>query len=128
MNIDRTSIRLLRDQIESALAALGTQHNLAITVGGASFLPGKNVTFKLECAVIGADGEVASKDAEAFKTNAIFFGLKAEDLGREFTYNGKRWTITGCAPRSRKFPILCEDHNGKTFKLPAHAVKQGLGS
>jgi hypothetical protein len=127
MNIDKTGIRLLRGQIETALAELGAKHNLAISVGSASYLPGKNVTFKLECAAIGADGEVATAEAEAFKTYAGLFGLKADDLGRSFVSQGKKWTIVGCAPRSRKFPILCEDSNGKVFKLSSSSVSIGLG-
>lgn len=126
MNIDKTGIRLLRGQIETALAELGVKHNLAISVGSATFLPGKNVTFKLECAAIDADGEVATAEAEAFKSYAALFGLKADDLGRSFVSQGKQWKIVGCAPRSRKFPILCEDSNGKVFKLSAYSVIAGL--
>lgn len=123
MNIDRTSIRLLRDEINNALVELGKKHGLQIDAGSASFLPGKNVTFKLECAVIGADGQAASKEAENFKAYCSLYGLRPEQLNGSFVYNGKRWKIVGCAPRSHKYPILCEDQNGKVFKLPAHAAK-----
>lgn len=127
MNIDKTGIRLLRGQIETALAELGAKHNLAISVGSASYLPGKNVTFKLECAAIDTNGEVATTEAEAFKSYAAIFGLKPDDLGKSFVSAGKKLKIIGCAPRSRKFPILCEDSNGSVFKLSEYSVINGLG-
>jgi hypothetical protein len=120
--IDRDTCRLMRPEIDAALRAVAEKFGMVYKPGSATFTAGY-VTFK---AVVGADGAVASKDAEAFKRNAGFYGLDAADLGRTFTYAGKSYKIVGCAPKSYRFPILAET-GGKTFKLPADAVLAGLG-
>jgi hypothetical protein len=49
-------------------------------------------------------------------------GLKPTDFGREVTWNGDKFKVTGVAPRSRKYPVLVKRaSDGKGFKLPARA-------
>lgn len=127
MNIDRQSLVVLRAEIEAALAALAVKHKLQIEVGGASFLPGKSVTFKLECAKIGDNGIALTKEAETFKLYATTYGLKPEDLGREFVMNRQKMKIVGCLPRSR-CSILCETAEGKQYKVGHDTVKALLSA
>ena len=97
--INRAACNLLCETIEENLAEIATKLGVRIRVGSGSFDSGQ-VTFKIECALI-ANGEVQSKEATDFKTYASRYGLKAEDLGREFTdFSGKRFKIVGCKPRS----------------------------
>jgi hypothetical protein len=131
--INRDVIRMLRAELELALAAVGEKHGIKINVGNASFTS-SNVTFKVEAAIIGEGGVVINKEAAAFKALAVSYGLLPDDLGKTFTtyaYGGgskaPTYEIIGAAPRSFKFPILGKRADGKIFKFPPNTVIVGLG-
>jgi len=90
-SIDRQACDLLRDAINENCAEIAKELGVKITCKSGSFDSGQ-VTFKVECAVLNENGEAQTKEASDFKFYAARYGLKPEDLGREFTdFNGKRW-------------------------------------
>jgi len=123
-SFDRQTIRLLRERIDSALRPLAQEYGISITAGNASF-SAENVRLKLELAVIGENG-VESAQVVEFRKYAPLLGLKAEDLGKTFLFNGKPYTIVGAKLSSRKYPILAKNKNGKVYKFQAHDVKSRL--
>lgn len=124
MKIDRNTVKLLRDKLQKRLEEL--EVGLSIHVGNATFTE-YNVTFKVECAVIGKNGEVLNKEAESFKTNALFYGLKPDDLGKIFYFGGKNYTIVGLKPKNyQTCTIIGERSDGKRFKFDANIVKATL--
>jgi hypothetical protein len=103
-------------------ADLGGYH---VTVGNATYCD-NNATFKVEFAEKAADGTVLTKDAIAFKELCSLHGLSADDLGRDFTCQGRTFKIAGLKPRATKRPILCDGDDGKQYSFPAKAVIMGL--
>lgn len=118
---DRTTCRLVRERIDAALADLGAELGLDISAGSGSFDAGF-YRVKVTCAVKHDDGTVETPEATAFKRLATLYGLKADDLGREFTSRGKTFKVTGLKTRAKKYPVLATDSEGKTYKFPAARV------
>lgn len=129
MNIDRDSVKLLRDKINAALAPLAAELGVEIRTANATFNPGPegNVKFNLLVMNKTATGVLSSPDALAFKRNAFLLGFKAEDLGAQFSVAGKRYTIVGAKPRSGKYPILTRNDAGQIYKFPSRTVQLALG-
>lgn len=125
--LDRPTIISLRSELSEALAKIGEKHGIAVRLGNCKFTE-DNATFKLEVATRANTGEVMSKDAVAFKSHAVLFGVKPEDLGRTFAFNGRNFTLTGLNPRRPKFPFsaTCKE-DGKSYKLPKAGVVSALG-
>jgi hypothetical protein len=112
----------------TALKSIETEFGVSIKRGNGSFSP-NSFSLKIEAAVIGQDGKVQNKEAEAFKLFAPSCELKPSDLGRTFKdFSGKEYEITGFATRSYQYPILAKETkpNGRVFKFPAAQVKLGL--
>lgn len=124
--MNKEKVLSLRQQLEAALQPFAKENNLAIKFGTARF-GSTAVTFKVDVAEISASGDVMSKEVDAFKKNAMLYGLKPEDLGRTFSSNGRTYRIKGLMTRSHRYPILCEDLNKKTMiKFPSETVARAL--
>jgi hypothetical protein len=120
--LDRQTVRLFRERMQEALDPLGNEIHAKITVGNASYTPG-NASFKIEVALVQADGQTINKSASNFKRMAARYSLAASDLGRQFSLDGKQFIITGLNPRCRRYPILARGRaDGKIWKLPLDAV------
>lgn len=64
-----------------------------------------------------------TKEQDAFALYASTFGLTADDFGRMFKFRKRLYKITGCRPKSFKYPILgSRIPDGKTFKFQATDV------
>lgn len=122
MNIDRATVKDLREQIQQVIDSNLKVEGLSIHVGNATFTP-NNVVFKVECSTT-KDGVVMDKDADNFKRCAFLFGLKEEWFGQTFKYGEKTFKIVGLrAKRGTKYPVIAENEAGKRFKFPADFVK-----
>jgi len=118
----RAALQNILDEAKDKIEALGVSASL----GNAKY-SSSDCTFKLELADIGVDGVVQTAQISDFKAYASAYDLDAEDLGKEFYSNGSRFKITGCKPRSRKYPILgANTQTGKIYKFTPSAVKMGL--
>jgi hypothetical protein len=121
-------VRKIMDECEEALRPVAEKYGLTLDRKGSTYrrdaLP---VMFQLLVTEKDEDGNVLSAAAKDFQKFATMFGLKADDLHREFVHQGERFRITGVKPRSRKFPLLGENvRTGKTYKFPVETVKAGL--
>lgn len=124
---DRSTCRLIGQRAEKAVQDALTEFGVNVKLKGGSFMH-NNYTFKMEVATVAADGTVVNREISDFKQLAALYGLKSEDLGRRFRPAGshKIYTITGLKVKSRRFPILGKDENGKEFKFPTEVVKTTL--
>jgi hypothetical protein len=123
---DRTNLRLLRGDVQSALATIAKKYGIDLRLGTGRF-SSENVTFKLEGSVIRAEG-VVTREAAEFRQYADLLGLEAGDLGKTFTQAGKRFEITGAKLSSSKYPILARNVlNGKVYKFRVADVREALG-
>jgi len=120
--MERSKVKELSAAMNEALKQVEESFGVQIQIGRCSFGE-NNASFKVEVSEKSSDGKVITKEAEAFKRNARFYGLQADDLGREFTTpDGKTFTITGLNSRGRKYPILGSDASGKSYKFPSEMV------
>ena len=127
-NINKEMLRVLRDEINEALKAIGQRHGVTIKAGSAKFTP-EAARFALDVTANSATGETQDIGAVEFKRNAIMFGLKPEDLGKQVVTGQGVYTITGLKPTSYKYPILAKSlRDGRTYKLPASTVRHALAT
>ncbi len=126
---DRPTVKKTRDKIQAVLDILSKELGCQIKVGRASFArDGSNCTFKVECAIMSADGTVETKEVTAFRKMASLYGLSPNDLGKVFTNAGEKFTISGLKPKANKYPILATRSDGKGFKFPVDMVKLALAA
>ena len=123
---NRTNLPVLRMAMAASLAAIESQYGIKITVGNARFLA-DNATFKIEMATIGTAGVANTRERDAFKREAVLYGLKPDDLDKEITYGGQRYIIKGLNTRRSKYPIVATRvRDGKTILLTVDGVKSAL--
>ena len=126
IQIDRSTCRDIRDQLAAHLASLQIE-GAKIRIGNASFT-NSQVTFKVEVALVSADGVVQTKEGENWSLYAASYGLPKDALGKQVTLNGKVCELMGIAPRSSKYPILAKMiRGGKMYKFQLATVKDALG-
>lgn len=132
-NLNRETLRLLRPQIEAALAELGTTHGIKFMVGGGKYDPDMTTTtLKLELAVTNGRAEVSPvivKAERAWRECAQLYGLKPEWLGKSFRIGqDKGYTILGLEPSRTKFPVLVRTQAGKEVLLKASDVAKACAA
>ena len=113
--------KMLQTDIESALLSVAEKHGVEIGTASGSFR--KNQFFlKLEINAKGDDGEFFNQAKSDFEMMATAYGLKPDDLGRNFIHDGKSFSITGLTPKRQKYPINVTRYDGKKFKFPTSLV------
>jgi hypothetical protein len=110
----RPVVKNLREAIKNALSNVEAEYDITLDFNSISFRDDQFST-RLVARVGGDTSEHAKKDWDA---NCALFGFKPEDFGKTCIIQGQKFTISGIKPRSRKYPILGTDVNGKTYKLP----------
>lgn len=125
-SFDRPTVKALRSVLEDALKTIETQYGISVHVGNASFTP-ENVTFKVNLAVVGASGQVMTKEATTFKQLASFYGLNPDWLFKKFTNPNApadEYKVLGLKTGRGKYPIIAERvRDGKQFKFQEAALK-----
>lgn len=126
-SFDRTNLRMLRVEIDGAIADVLAKHGLKVNVGNISY-SGQEFTTKVTVNVPGAVSRKDQQAESAFKMYASMEGLKAEDFGKQFTtHSGETFEITGYSTRAKKYPIKAKRvKDGHPFKFPVSQVKLAL--
>ena len=111
--LDKQALIALRDPINAELAALGERLGVTFRVGNGSYGDGAEASFKLEIRVNDpATAEAAARAIWNRNCGLIDYergGLRPEDFGTAFPFNGGVYRTTGIAVKGRgsqKFPIL----------------------
>jgi hypothetical protein len=125
-DMDRNKVRLMQVDLGKMFADFEKKFDVKVSMGGARYGE-SNATFKIEASDKAADGTVLNKTVEAFKHDAKYYGLDADDFGKTFVFRRETFKISGLKPRSTRFPILATRTDGKTFKFPAGDVCRYLG-
>lgn len=118
MKFDRTRVREIHQALAGVLKPLAEQLSLEIRLGGARYTA-QDIQFKIEVFAPDSGGP----EAEQFRFYCRRYGLAPEDLGKEFTWGGRPFTLVGCKPRSTRFPLLGRSADGKTYKFPVDVAK-----
>lgn len=120
---DRATCAVVSKRIEERLADLATELGVKITTKGGTF-SGGHYTLKLEVATVSDTGMVNTREADAFKQLAALYGMSPDDLGKEFTANGKTYRITGLASRRSVRPVIAADvRTSKSYVFTVADVK-----
>ncbi len=124
--MDRKTAKNIREELNSMdFSELEQKFGVAVSFGNCSY-DSNSATFKLVLNNISEDGEVFDKAANAFKTQAKFYDLDPDDLGKEFVdkyQNNEVFRIVGLKPRAHKYPVILERvRDKKRFKYPAARV------
>jgi hypothetical protein len=125
---NRPECRRVADEVNKALVDVGKKLGISIAKTGGGSWRGSSFNFKVECALLGENGEVNNQKANDFKMLAKSYGLEPTDLGKEFTtWDNKTFRIEGLNTRRPKFPVsairVVNGVDGKGFKFPADQVK-----
>lgn len=120
MTIDRTLLRLVRNDLDAALKTIGAKHGLIMKCGSGRFTE-TTATLKVELADNDASDNATSpqevKGRAAWAQYAYSLGLNKEWLDQEFTSQGDRFKIIGIANSRPKYPVMTRrlSNGGTTF-------------
>lgn len=124
--MDRAVVKRLADDLEVVAKAIASERGLSVRYAGGNY-GSSHATLKFEFSVIGGDGVVQDRMAEDWKRMAPMFGLKAEDLAKEFRTGQATYRIVGLKPGASKYPIVAErTSDGKRFKFPVETIRMAL--
>jgi hypothetical protein len=127
--INRTTIKIIDEEINVAMAAIAEKFGLTYDAKGGAFNP--------TLGTLRVAGEFGTGDAKRNAFNSVIRFLTDEnhqpyftedDFGRSFISRGRTYTITGANPRAPKFAIEADRDDGAGFKFPAKAVRALLDS
>ena len=128
MNIDSAFCEVLREKMEVVFSDLGEEMGVTITVGSMRY-SSDHVKVSSRVDIPNEVGG-SQKGAEDFTRLAHHYGLRAEDLGKEFEYGGHKYRLVGANPRAPKYPIqgmrLDGKRAGEGWRLPPAAVVNAL--
>jgi len=126
--MDKAAVVKFTTEVRAAVDAVAKKHNLKESGWHCNYSD-DGVTLKLEFGRIASDGIVMSKEAIAYKHYCEYYGLKPEELGKEFSdYRGARYKITGLAdPRSNNIVCAKNLKDGKNWKIHITTVLRALG-
>ena len=117
---DRQSLRALRVDLDSAMAAIATKYGIQLNAGNISFTS-DTATIKVAAGII-KNGTVMTAEAKSFDQYKRLVGLGHLSVGDSITLQGKQYNITGYKPRSSKAPV-CVSRDGRGFKVSVDMVK-----
>lgn len=128
--INKDLLKDLRADINTALTETANKYNVTLSAGSASYDPSLGIAnFKLEVVALGDSGTKRDMAAELFLQHAELLGLKKDYLNKEVTISGRKFTVTGYKPKSRKNCIIIKDaENGKVFVTDLPTVKRQLAT
>ena len=121
--MDKTTVRIMREEIKQALAGVCTKYGLDITKANARFTD-IDVKFTLQFSGTNASGE--SAEAINFKTYADLYDMDPEWLEQLMTINGKQFTLKGMKTRRSKYQFIGADLTGKMFKFTRAQIYEGF--
>lgn len=119
----KKNLQIYRKAIDKALIAVGKELGLEFKCGSAEYSD-YDFTIKLKGVV---KTDTVDGRRELFRQQAPLFGFEADDYGREFVDNGKRYRFIGFNVRSKKNQcnILCLDNN-ITYSCHSSSVRMML--
>lgn len=123
--INSQTIKTMRPQIEEALKELGERLGIDFSIGRGTY-GGIKGSFTLEMAA--RDAETGKSGAQQlFEHYARLYGLTAEDYGREFTFQSRRFKLVGFYPNSKVNCLKIADaKSGTEYKLDLQSFKAAV--
>ena len=120
---NRSNLKKLEEAVIKAVQPVAEEFGIQIKYGGGSFTA-TDFKLRLVCAVQNDDGTYETPERADFKKFAYMYGLTADDIDMEFTWNGEKHKLSGLKTRGKKFPFIGKRvKDGKQFKFGADIVK-----
>ena len=117
---DSKHCKVLREPLETAIAAAVAPFGLTVKVEGGSY---EASIFRPKISLIAAG---SNPDREDFELYASMFGLTADDYGAEFKNARATYRLIGIKPNRPKYPFIAERvSDGHRFKFP-EGIKRNL--
>ena len=124
--LDKATVTYIRKRLKAAVKPLAEELGVVIDLGHCTF-QSSNCRLQLKVAVLDSKGKGITEKVDSFRSNAKLFGFESSDLGREFIFQGKPYTICGFRAKSRKYPVIARSGNGKDYKFACRTVLGALG-
>ena len=118
---DIPALRLLRVDLNDAMATIAAKYGIQITAGNITF-NSETATIKVAACII-KNGTAITAEAKAFEQYKSIVGLDAFSVGDSIQLGGKQFIITGYKPRATKSPV-CVSREGRTFRVSVDSVKR----
>lgn len=123
---NKNNLPKIKALMNSALKDVGNQFGIEIEVGNGSYTSDET-TFKVKLSILDEDGD-SKQDKSVFILYGVRHGFSAEDFGKDFTYRGGQFKITGWSRRRWKLPVATKEiSTGRTAYFPPRTVLQALG-
>ena len=124
-SFERNTVRVLRDNLNADIAALGEKYGITLHLGNASFTD-TSVVFKLEATIAGGQTIKQQKVGKDLELYASIY-LQGVDLTKTYKHphpDIKTFKLVGWNSRGREYPVIVEGGDGKKYKLSIDQVKR----
>lgn len=126
MRFNRTNLKAIRADINTALKAVEKKHGVSFNLGNIRFSD-SDFRGKLECfSATDNSGNAVDIDKQNFESKAWLVGVKKTAFGKTFTSQGTKFTITGINTRAKKYPIQATNAKGKRYKFCVSQLPSNL--
>lgn len=112
MKFNSEEFNKFRESIKNAVKDVEKEFGVEIQFGKISY---DETQFDIKTTVFNGSVEDGKK-TEYLKLCGLY-NLEKEDFGKWFSYKNKKTKIIGLETSRRKYPILVEDEDGKTFLM-----------
>ena len=123
---DRTSLRELRKDLETALKAVEEQHGISLDIGNMRF-SADECRFSTTATIgEGEDKSIAAKIT--FDKHCWMYDLTTEDFGKTFLWGRSKqpYVISGLNLRGKKYNVCATNTKGEEYRFAADDVKRLL--
>lgn len=122
MNINKASLKVFRQDFQDAVKDLEEKHGISIDLGNIAFND-DSFRSKIEVTNVDPSGNKVDQGAIDFEKYANRYGLTADHLNKEFSFDGTRYILVGLKPRNRKYPFIVKRvSDGAAYKMSESMV------
>ena len=122
---DRQAVKEIRETLQENLDAFGAEYGITFKLGNMRYSDVKLTTQLEVFATNGGDASDAGRIE--WETNCMRYGLRPNDFGKTIELsNGTPVTLSGIKTRNRKYPIIADADNGRSYKLTIGQVEAQL--
>jgi hypothetical protein len=119
MGFSPNGIDRIKEDMRVALKSVEEKYGVLFQLGNVSYSDNEFTT-KVQC-FVNTNGTANPAQLE-FNKLAPFFGLLISDYGKPFIVEGIVYRITGLKKANRKYPIIAETADGKSYKFSTELV------
>lgn len=120
--ITDSKINKVQAKIKKAIAEIAAAENVSITFGSISY-NSAYYTSQMKVTTL----EKSQKVTNVYEGVCKTLGFTQNIIGMSFTGTNGTYVITEIKTRNRKYPIIAESSNGKSYKFSVPSVKKSLG-